>query len=208
MLAIHLDMTGKLALIVGGGTVGRRKARTLLDAGATVRLVALQARPHELTQASLDWLREPFRDEHLDGVALVVTAASPEVDALVAAAARRRGLWVNAASEPEAGDVYFPATVTRGRLLVTISTSGAAPALAAHLRERLEAWLPDALAVWLDLLDEVRTLAQETIPDAQRRYEIAQELAALDGPALLAEQGVEAVRAGLRERVLARSQAN
>jgi siroheme synthase-like protein len=203
MLAIHLDVTNKLALVVGGGGVGRRKARTLLDAGATVRLVALQPRPSELTQSSLEWLREPFRDEHLDGVALVVTAASPEVDALVAAAARRRGLWVNAASEPEAGDVYFPATVNRGRLLVTVSTSGAAPALAAHLRDRLEAWLPEQLAVWLDLLEEARALAQEVIPDAERRYEIAQELAALDGPALLAKQGVEAVRDRLRRRVWA-----
>jgi siroheme synthase-like protein len=203
MFAIHLDLRNKLVLVVGGGTVGRRKARSLLDAGATVRLVALHPTPAGFTHPSLTWHVEPFREEHLDGVSLVVTAAGPEVDASVAVLARARGLWVNAASDPGAGDLHFPATIQRGRLLVSVGTDGAAPALAAELRDRLEAILPEALATWLDLLDEARTLARETIHDASRRHEIARELAALDGPALLAEQGVEAVREGLRQRVVA-----
>ncbi len=201
MLAVHLDVTGKLVLVVGGGPVGQRKARTLLDAGARVRLVALEVRPRDLDHPALTWLQEPFRSEHLIEVALVVTAASPEIDAEVARQARERGLWVNAAGDPEAGDLYFPATIQRGRLLVTVGTSGAAPSLAARVRDDLEAHLPESLATWLDLLEEMRCLAQETIADPDRRRALARELAALDGPALLVTHGVEAVRAMLRERI-------
>jgi len=201
MLAVHLDVTGKLALVVGGGPVGRRKAAALLAAGAAVRLVACEPRPDDFDHPSLMWLQADVRPEHLDGVALVVTAANPAVDAEVARWARERGLWVNAASVPEAGDLHFPSTVRRGGLVVTVGTGGAAPALAAHLRERLEALLPEGLATWLELLEEARVFAQETASDPERRRALARELAALDGPALLAADGVEAVRAMLRERV-------
>ena len=201
MLAVHLDLTGQTVLIVGGGTVGRRKARTLLDAGANVRLVALEPRPADFADERLKWLAESFRPSHLDGVALVVTATNPQTDAEIARLARERGLWVNAASCPEVGTVHFPATITRGRLVVSIATSGVAPAFAAHLRERLEGWLPESLAVWIDLLDEARKLVRESVSDEGQRRDLAREMAALDGPALLAERGIDAVRSMLRERL-------
>ena len=36
---INLDLTDRLATVIGGGAVGCRKAQGLLDAGARVRLV-------------------------------------------------------------------------------------------------------------------------------------------------------------------------
>lgn len=199
MLAIHLDMTGKLALVVGGGAVGRRKALALLEAGARVRLVALEPCPAEMAPPALVWLQEPFRPEHLEGVSLVISAANPQVDAEVATLAQARGIWVNAASCPDAGDVTFPATIQRGKLVVTVSTQGAAPALAVQLRDRIASTLPDHLALWIDLLEEMRVLAQEQIADPPLRQALARELAALDGPDLLATQGIDAVREMLQE---------
>ncbi|HNL25127.1 MAG TPA: NAD(P)-dependent oxidoreductase, partial [Pseudomonadales bacterium] len=39
-LPICIDLRGRHCLLVGGGEVARRKAETLLRAGATLRLVA------------------------------------------------------------------------------------------------------------------------------------------------------------------------
>src|SRR5947199_2969126 len=83
-LPIYLDSSRVRAVVVGGGPVGRRKARTLLAAGAAVRVVALEPQPPDVQHESrLEWLTEPYRPDHLDGVRLVYTAAPGEVSEAV-----------------------------------------------------------------------------------------------------------------------------
>jgi siroheme synthase-like protein len=59
------------------------------------------------------------------------------VDASIAAAARERGIWVNAADQPDDCDFILPAVHRSGRVTVAIGTDGASPALAQWLRDRV-----------------------------------------------------------------------
>jgi precorrin-2 dehydrogenase/sirohydrochlorin ferrochelatase len=199
MLPVVLNLAGRLVVVVGGGGVGRRKAEAARAAGAAVRIV--DPRPAGPEQAGVEWVAEAYRADHLTGAALAFACGPAEVNARVVADAAARGVWVNSATDPEAGDFVLPAAARRGGLTLAVSTGGASPALARRLRDRLAAALTPALAAWADALEEARAAALATIPDAAARRAVLEALA--DWPWLdrVERDGVEATRAAMREAV-------
>lgn len=201
MLPVFLDLSGRVALVVGGGPVGRRKARAVLDAGGRVRLACLEGRPDDA--GDIDWRTEPFQDSHLDGVTLAFAAATAEVNARVAEAARRRGILVNIADNPGTGDFHLAATLRRGDLIVAVGTGGAAPALARRLRERFEAELDATFVDWVELLSQLRPVVLARVADPDRRREVFERLADWAWLECLRSTGVEATRAEMLRQVAA-----
>lgn len=140
-------------LIVGGGRVGMRKARDLAAAGARVTVV--DPLPLEFLPGIINLQRE-FQPEDLDNANLVVAATSDAALNLnIAVAARARGVLVNVASAPSAGNVIFPAALHEGPITVAVSTGGASPTLAAKLRDRIRGVIsPNDAALAVSLREE------------------------------------------------------
>jgi precorrin-2 dehydrogenase/sirohydrochlorin ferrochelatase len=199
---IMLDLTGRRALVVGGGKVALRKAQALADAGARVRVVAPEFLPAFAADARLECIREPYAARHMEGVFLAVAATDDEaVNARVAADARAAGALVNVVDRPALCDFIVPSVVERGRLVLAISTGGAAPSLARRLRERLEEEFGPEYATLLDALGEVRERYKSSdLPEAVRRrlFERLTEddivAAAREGPEVLRRAIDEAIR--------------
>jgi precorrin-2 dehydrogenase / sirohydrochlorin ferrochelatase len=164
---VVLDLHDVPVLVVGAGPVAVRKIAGLVAAGADVRVVApeIDAQLGELVElrragsvelrraGSVELRRRTYQAGDLDGVRLVVTATGvASVDAAVAADARARGVWVNAADQPVDCDFILPAIARQGPISVAVSTDGRSPALAARLRDRIAALLtPDLAALAEDL---------------------------------------------------------
>jgi precorrin-2 dehydrogenase/sirohydrochlorin ferrochelatase len=198
---VLLNLTGRLALVVGGGGVGRRRARALLDAGARVRLVCLEARSADLADPGLDWLTEGYQPGHLAGAAIVCAAGPPELNARVVADAKERGVWVNSATDPGSADFVFPAVVRRGPLVLAVATGGAAPALAAAIARKLEEQFDETFADWVALLAELRPLVRQAVADPQRRRAVYERLCDWGWLERLRLEGKERVRQALVEQV-------
>jgi precorrin-2 dehydrogenase/sirohydrochlorin ferrochelatase len=198
MFPVFLDLTGRLVVVVGGGAVGLRKARAALAAGAVVRVVD----PEADAGPEFAHIPEPYRCEHLDGASLVFAAAPPAVNARVVADAKARGVWVNAATEPEQGDFSLPSVVRRGDFVLAVGTSGAAPALARRVREKLEAEFDAAFAEWVRLLNELRPEAF-AITDPDVRRELLDSLAEWHWLDRLRAEGPDAVRTAMRKVIKA-----
>jgi len=161
MIPIFLHPAGCLCVVIGGGEVGRRKARVLLEGGASVRLVCLEEKPFDFAWDGLDWITAPYAPEHLDGATLVFAAATPELNRQVVKDARSRGLLVNAATEPESGDFFMPAVYRRGipvfgELTIAVGTGGMAPAVARTIRNWLAEQIDAAFTEWLGIIAELR----------------------------------------------------
>ena len=136
-------------LVVGGGAVARRKIAALLPTGARLRVGAPALDPELAALAAegrLEHLPGAFDASWLDGARLVIAATDDEaVNRAVADAAEARGIWVNVVDDAPLCAFQMPARVERGPLQIAISSGGAAPMLARHLRERLETELDPAL---------------------------------------------------------------
>ena len=171
---IYLDLRGRKALIVGGGPVATGKAAGMIAAGARVTVIALSAGAdiaQWAREAKLAWHARAFREADLDGQFIVVAATDDRaLNALVYQLADAQGRVANAADDLDNCNFIAPAVAQRGPLQVAVSTSGASPALAKQLRDRIAAEvLTEDNATLAEFLGRWRPAVKDELPTYQRR---------------------------------------
>ena len=158
---VFIDATGRRVLVIGGGHVGAEKTRGLLNAEADITVVSpslIDEMKGYRAAGRITVIEREYRESDLDGGWAWVMIATDDgaVNAEVAAACRKRGLWVNAADDPKNCDFILPSVVRKGKITLAASTSGTSPALARRLREELDDYLTEDMPALADLLAEVR----------------------------------------------------
>jgi precorrin-2 dehydrogenase/sirohydrochlorin ferrochelatase len=190
---MFVKLEGKRCLVVGAGKIGEPKIGGLLDTGARVHVIALEA-----TEAVHAWANvgkitlelRAFAAEDLNGTFLAVVAtASRDLNAAIYGEAQRRGILCNVVDVPDYCDFYYGAVVRRGDLQIAISTNGQSPSLAQKLRQQLERQFGPGFAKWVAELGETRRLALASDLDPQRKSDLLHSLASREAlKAALAEQ--------------------
>jgi precorrin-2 dehydrogenase / sirohydrochlorin ferrochelatase len=178
---VSLDVSGHACLVVGGGKVAAHKARTLLDCGATVTVIApsLSGDMEALIPLLSVLERRPYRRGDASPFRLVVTATGiAEVDGAVYADAEAAGVWANSADDLVSSSFILPAVHRDGAVTVSVSTGGLSPALASWLRTRLAAECGDGLGILAQLLADARTHLKR----AGLRSDSVDWVGLLDGP--------------------------
>ena len=181
LFPMFLKLEGRNCLVLGAGSVGEQKIRSLLDCGAQIRVVAPVASgavQEWAKHGSLTWLQRSFEVSDLDGVFLVVAATSDvEVNHAIYREARAREILCNVVDDPPHCDFYYPAIVRRGQLQIAISTAGLSPALAQRIRKQLEEEFPPAYASWLEQLGSRREALFAAGGDPEMRRQLLHRLA-------------------------------
>jgi uroporphyrin-III C-methyltransferase / precorrin-2 dehydrogenase / sirohydrochlorin ferrochelatase len=193
---VLLDLRGRQAVVVGGGQIAEGKVTSLVDGGATVTVVAPELTPGLSSLARdgrLIHVARPYLPGDLDGAYLAIAATDDAtVNHAVHAEADAKGVLINVVDDPQYCGFILPSILRRGDLVVAVSTSGSAPALAVRVRERLERELGDEYARFLALAGSIRAPLAERYPDFQLRKRLWYRLVDSDVLALL--------RAGDEER--------
>ena len=199
LFPMFMKLAGRQCLVVGAGKVGEPKIAGLLETGALIRVVALDASP-----AVRQWAREgkielelrAFTPDHLDGAFLAVVATnSRSLNERVYHEAQRRRVLCNVVDVPDLCDFFYPSVVRRGDLQIAISTAGQSPSLAQKIRQQLEKQFGPAYAAWVAELGETRKLILASDLDQERKLDLLHSLAS--------REAFEAALAGLPEPELA-----
>ncbi len=176
-----LDLTGRSVLVVGGGSVALEKIEGLLAVGAVVTVVAPQIVP-ELAELDLTLIRRGYRSDDLEGAFLVVAATSTtSVNRRVFRDAETRSLLCNVVDVPELCSFILPAVHRHEPIAIAVSTGGASPALAQHLRDQIATVVRPEHAELAQRLRELRPWAKTHFATYEERKTyfaglVAQEL--------------------------------
>jgi siroheme synthase-like protein len=146
LLPLFLKLAGRAALVVGAGSVGEGKIKSLLATGARVRVVAPVATEgvQQLArEGRIEWRARSFEDRDAEDAWLAFAATSDAaVQQRVERAMSARCVFCVAVDDPSHATAYSGAVVRRPPFTIAISSSGAAPALTRLVREVIEQVLP------------------------------------------------------------------
>lgn len=135
-----LRLAGRKVVMVGAGTVARRRLPSLVDAQADVLVVAPHATPSVEAMADdgeLRWERRGYRAEDLDGAWYVIAATDDAaVNAAVEADAEARRIFCVRSDDASHASAWTPASGRHDGLQIAV-LAGGDPRRAAAVRDRV-----------------------------------------------------------------------
>jgi precorrin-2 dehydrogenase / sirohydrochlorin ferrochelatase len=198
LFPMFLKLEGRRVLVVGAGKVGEPKIEGLLDTGAHIRVIALEASPavrEWARQGKIDLELRAYSSADLNSLFLAVVATSSRsLNEQIYADARRGGVLCNVVDVPDLCDFYYPAVVRRGDLQIAISTAGQSPSLAQKIRQQLERQFGPAYTLWVAELGETRRLILASDLTKERKLDLLHSLAS--------REALEAALAAIPEPVV------
>ena len=155
-----IGLENRHCVVVGGGREAEHKVRGLLDCQATVTIISAELTSQLAVWANeglVTWVDRAYHPGDLGGAYLVIAERQDSTaNAAIWEEARDAGVLVNVMDDVEHCDFVAGSVFRQGDLLLTISTSGAAPALAVRLRERFENEFGHEYAEFLALMQGLR----------------------------------------------------
>jgi len=146
-LIVDLNIKGKHAIVIGGGTEGIRKVRALLGQDCKITVISNRFNRFMIEQSELgkiELVKAKLRDANvLDnyGDAFLVLAATNdrELNRRIIERGRSLRAFVYAADDPAVSDFSYASVINiEGIVQIAISTSGKSPLMARKIRIKAE----------------------------------------------------------------------
>ncbi len=176
MFPIMVDLPNYKVVVAGGGKAALQKIKGLLRFDIHV---------HVVSPAFIDGIRQLAEQEKVtlyekeveyedyqDAFLVIAATNSSPVNEYISKTAMH--LVVNA-EKPELGNSILPASVNRGKLVISISTGGASPTLAKQLRKQLEEQFDDSYEEYLNFLYESRMILKDSALQEEAKKKRLQE---------------------------------
>ncbi|AHA09940.1 MULTISPECIES: NAD(P)-binding protein [Bacillus] len=205
MYPLTVQVNKKRVVVIGGGKVAGFKIIPLLKQGADIVVVSpeLDVNLVKLVEEKkIRWYQREYEKSDIKDAFLVVAASSDSILNEQVAEDAAKNQLVNVITNPESGNVHFPAAIHRGLLNIAVSTGGASPKLAKKIRDDIANKYDETYEIYLDFLYEVRVKLKDLQLEKKERHILLQEV--LKSAYVQNERKREQFLQELEERVLKR----
>ncbi len=164
---VMINLEESLVVMIGAGEVALRKTADLLEAGAVVKIISpvIHIGFAEFAREfgdRIEIVNREYTEGDLERATLAFSATNdPGINRNVFREAMEKNILINSVDDPHNCSFFIPSIYKKGDLLMTLSTSGASPAMAARLRRELEKYIPDNI----DLVLRTLRMAREMLKD-------------------------------------------
>ncbi len=167
-----IKLDNQRILIVGGGYIAHEKLDHLLDFTQEITIIAPElssAMSTLITEHKLPYFQRTYNEGDIKDFGIVVVAVDDiPLQAAIFQESKEYNCLCNAVDSVDYCDFIFPSYMKRDDLTIAISTSGASPAMAKHLRRYLEKQIPESISAFLA---EMKTL-RKTLPKGKERMKM------------------------------------
>jgi len=167
-----LKLEYKKILIVGGGYIAYEKLDHLLDFTQDISVIALELSDEmssRIQKENLTYEKRAYEVGDIKEFAVVIVAVDDiPLQAEIFAESKKYNCLCNSVDSVDYCDFIFPSYIKKDDLTIAISTSGASPAMAKHLKLYLRELIPDSISDFLKEMKELRN----TIPKGKERMKM------------------------------------
>ena len=162
---------------MGGGNIAYEKLDHLLDFTHDIKVIASELSEQmqiRITQEKLLFEKRTYEVGDIAEYAVVIVAVDDiPLQAAIFKESKSYHCLCNAVDSVDYCDFIFPSYIKKDDLTIAVSTSGASPAMAKHLRRFLEQLIPDTIGEFLKEMKRLRS----TLPKGKERMKMLDEKA-------------------------------
>jgi precorrin-2 dehydrogenase / sirohydrochlorin ferrochelatase len=182
---IHLNLKQKKITVIGGGKIAERKVMGLIDTGAQITVISPEITDQlqdYVKSGSIDWQKKTFCPSDIQDSFLIIAATNQrDINMKVKEPASPSQL-ISLVDNLEASNFISPSVLKRGKLMMTVSTSGASPTLAKKIKHELEEIYGLEYEEYVDFLFHCRKWILEKVENPKAKQAL---LAAIIEPRFL-----------------------
>ena len=172
-----LKLDNKKILIVGGGNIAFEKLEHLLDFTDDISVIASEiSLPMQtlIDKNELNYEKRLYKTGDIKEFEVVIVAVDNlEIQKNIFNESKEYNCLCNSVDSVDYCDFIFPSYIKNGDLTIAVSTSGASPAMAKHLKLYLKDIIPESISSFLKEMKNLR----KTLPKGKERMKLLDEKA-------------------------------
>ncbi|MBR0365511.1 MAG: bifunctional precorrin-2 dehydrogenase/sirohydrochlorin ferrochelatase [Clostridia bacterium] len=139
---LFVDLSEKRIVVIGAGTIAKRRVKALYDFAGQITVVAPEIHPDIQKLANTDKLktiRKCYESADLDDADIVLAATNDKiVNREIAELCKEKHIPVNNCSDREQCDFYFPGIIHTENDVIGVTASGQDHAKAKEITEKIK----------------------------------------------------------------------